>query len=52
MKKYECMKCGVKQKIKSERIVRSPRPGHITNSTYGHCAKCRRMELMIPLSQD
>ena len=52
MKKYECMKCGTKQKIKSEQIVRKPREGHMTNSTAAPCAKCKRIEFMFPLSKD
>ncbi len=51
MKKYECMECGLKQKIKDARLVLKPREGHMTDSIYGPCAKCRSLEPMIPLSQ-
>ena len=52
MKRYKCMTCGVKQKIKSEQIVRKPRDGHMTDSLHALCAKCRTTEPMTPLSQD
>jgi len=47
MKRYKCMKCGLKQKIKEEQLVLKPREGHMTDSMHARCARCKTTEVMI-----
>ena len=46
MKRYECLTCGTKQKIRDERLVLKPREGHMTDSIHALCAKCKKIEPM------